>query len=254
MVNTYYDPGQQRGARVKELFTRIAPRYDLINDLQSFGLHRHWKHRVINMAKPKPNERALDLCCGTGDLTLMLAHRGADVVAVDFSDRMLQVAQRRTLQSRCSKREGQSPNARHAACHTPSFIQADALQMPFPTNSFDVVTVAYGLRNLSDIGAGLREMMRVASPGARLLVLDFGKPDNSIWRRLYFAYLKFFVPMLGRIFCGNASAYAYILESLKNYPAQRGVAARMGDLGLVNVRIVNLIGGIMSINYAEKKR
>jgi demethylmenaquinone methyltransferase / 2-methoxy-6-polyprenyl-1,4-benzoquinol methylase len=85
-------------------------------------------------------------------------------------------------------------------------------------------------------------------------VLDFGKPDNSFWRGLYFAYLKFFVPMLGRIFCGNASAYAYILESLKNYPAQRGVAALMGDLGLVNVRIVNLIGGIMSINYAEKKR
>jgi len=94
-------------------------------------------------------------------------------------------------------------------------------------------------------------MCRVAAPGARLLVLDFGKPDNALWRALYFAYLRCFVPLLGRVFCGSASAYAYILESLKHYPAQRGVAQSMRELGLVEVRIINLFGGVMSINYGE---
>ena len=97
-------------------------------------------------------------------------------------------------------------------------------------------------------------MQRIAKPGARLLILDFGKPENALWRHCYFSYLRFFVPLLGRIFCGSASAYAYILESLKHYPAQRGVAAQMQELGFRNVRIINLLGGVMSINYAEKQR
>jgi demethylmenaquinone methyltransferase/2-methoxy-6-polyprenyl-1,4-benzoquinol methylase len=96
-------------------------------------------------------------------------------------------------------------------------------------------------------------MQRVANPGGRLLVLEFGKPDNALWRGLYFGYLKLFVPCLGRIFCGNASAYAYILESLKHYPAQHGVGAKMRELGLANVKVVSLLGGVMSINYGEKR-
>jgi demethylmenaquinone methyltransferase/2-methoxy-6-polyprenyl-1,4-benzoquinol methylase len=95
-------------------------------------------------------------------------------------------------------------------------------------------------------------MRRVARPGGRLLVLDFGKPDNRVWRAVYFSYLRLFVPCLGRIFCGSASAYGYILESLQHYPAQHGVAAKMTELGLANVRIVNLLGGVMTINIAEK--
>jgi demethylmenaquinone methyltransferase / 2-methoxy-6-polyprenyl-1,4-benzoquinol methylase len=113
--------------------------------------------------------------------------------------------------------------------------------------------VGYGLRNLASWEIGLQEMLRVAKPGGRLLALDFGKPDNGLWRAVYFGYLKLFVPWLGRLFCGNAEAYAYILESLQHYPAQVGVAAKMREFGLQNVRIVNLLGGAMSINYGERK-
>ncbi len=254
MANEFYDAGNQRAARVQELFARIASRYDLINDLQSFGLHRCWKRRVIDLAQPKASERALDLCCGTGDLASMLAQRGAEVVGMDFSDRMLAVALSRNRQSRYSDQgRAKSSLTLHSAPRAPQLIQGDALRVPFRDGSFDIITVAYGLRNLADVNAGLREMRRLARPGARLLVLDFGKPDNALWRTLYFTYLRLFVPVLGRIFCGSASAYAYILESLKHYPAQQGVAAQMRDLGLVNVRIINLLGGVMSINYAEKE-
>jgi demethylmenaquinone methyltransferase / 2-methoxy-6-polyprenyl-1,4-benzoquinol methylase len=132
------------------------------------------------------------------------------------------------------------------------FVSGDAQQLPFPEGSFDIVTVGYGLRNLADWRAGLLEMQRVAKPGGRLLVLDFGKPENPLWRSIYFSYLRLLVPWLGRIFCGSASAYAYIFESLEHYPAQTGVAEAMNELKLNGVRILNLLGGAMAINYAEK--
>ena len=237
MANSFYEPGSQRAARVNDLFAGIAARYDLINDVQSFGLHRFWKWRLLRLANPRPGTRALDLCCGTGDIALALARRGADVTGLDFSGPMLEIARQKIPPS---------------ALRPPQFIQGDAQQIPFPDNSFDIVTVGYGLRNLASLDTGLREMQRVAKPGGRLLVLDFGKPDNTLWRALYFGYLRFFVPVLGRVFCGNPAAYAYILESLQHYPAQRGVAERMRGLGLKNVRIINFLGGMMSINAAEK--
>jgi len=247
MTNEYYEPGELRTARVKDLFTRIASRYDLINDLQSFGLHRRWKRRVMSLARPDHNDTALDLCCGTGDLALLLASRCGRVVALDFTERMLEVALKRAeVMSSVSGVD----DTKHCV---PQYVQGDALQLPFPNQTFDLVTVAYGLRNLADLKAGLSEMRRVTKPGGRILALDFGKPDNSVWRSLYFTYLRVFVPVLGRIFCGSASAYGYILESLKHYPAQRGVAAQMKELGLSNVRIINLMGGVMSINYAENR-
>ena len=132
------------------------------------------------------------------------------------------------------------------------FLQGDAQQLPFPENSFDIVTVGYGLRNLTSWERGLDEMFRVAKPGARLIVLDFGKPANALWRAVYFAHLKMSVPLIGLLFCGNASAYAYILESLKHYPAQLAVAEKMRGLKLANVRVINLLGGAMAINYGEK--
>jgi len=124
--------------------------------------------------------------------------------------------------------------------------------LEFPDNTFDIVTVGYGLRNLRSWEIGLREMHRVAKPGARLIVLDFGKPDNAAWRAIYFAYLRRIVPLFGKIFCGDFATHAYIFESLQRYPAQCGVAEAMHKLNCRDVRIVNLLGGAMSINFGVK--
>ena len=241
MSNTFYAPGEQRAAKVNDLFAAIARRYDLINDLQSFGLHRLWKRRVVRLAQIKAGDRALDLCCGTGDIALALAQRGAATIGLDFSPKMLEVAAERS----------QIPNPK-SQTQNPTFIQGDAQQLPFPDNSFDIVTVGYGLRNLTSWERGLVEMHRVAKPGARIIVLEFGKPANALWRALYFTHLRLSVPLIGLLFAGNAQAYAYILESLKHYPAQLAVAEKMRGLKLANVRVINLLGGAMAINYGEK--
>ncbi len=240
MSNVFYDAGAARAAKVNDLFARIARRYDLINDLQSFGLHRLWKRRVVNLAAITPGARALDLCCGTGDIASALAQRGAATTGLDFSAQMLAVA---------AERQKKIPNSEF---RIPNFIQGDAQQIPFPENAFDIVTVGYGLRNLTSWERGLEEMHRVAKPGARLIVLDFGKPANALWRAIYFTHLRLSVPLIGLLFCGNASAYAYILESLKHYPAQLAVADKMRQLKLKNVRVINLLGGAMAINYGQK--
>jgi demethylmenaquinone methyltransferase/2-methoxy-6-polyprenyl-1,4-benzoquinol methylase len=239
--NVFYAPGDQRAAKVNDLFASIARRYDLLNDLQSFALHRLWKRRVVQLAKVQTGNRALDLCCGTGDIALALAKRGAETIGLDFSDKMLEVAEARRQKE---NRKSQIAN--------PKFLQGDAQQLPFPENSFDIVTVGYGLRNLASWEKGLEEMLRVAKPGGRMIILEFGKPANLIWRKIYFTHLKCSVPLIGLLFCGNPQAYAYILESLKHYPAQLAVAEKMRGLKLANVRVINLLGGAMAINYAEK--
>jgi len=238
--NVYFAPGDQRAAKVNDLFARIARRYDFLNDLQSFGLHRLWKRRVVSLAQIKNGDRALDLCCGTGDISFALARGGAETTGLDFSAQMLDVAAQR-----------QSTNSK-SITQSVKFLQGDAQQLPFPENSFDVVTVGYGLRNLTSWECGLDEMLRVAKPGARLIVLDFGKPTNALWRAIYFTHLKMSVPLMGWLFCGDASAYAYILESLKHYPAQLAVAEKMRALKLQDVCVINLLGGAMAINYGVK--
>jgi len=239
MGNEFYSPGEKRAAQVNRLFATIATRYDLINDVQSFGLHRWWKKQLVRMANVRADESALDLCCGTGDIAFSLAKHGARVVGLDFSEPMLKVAQSR------SDRE-------QAAADNPRFISGDAQSTSFADASFDIVTVGYGLRNLASLELGLREMIRVLKPGGRVIILDFGKPDNPFWRAIYFGYLRLCVPLFGLIFCGKASAYSYILESLKHYPAQRGVEAKMRELGLINIRVANPLAGAMGINYGEK--
>jgi demethylmenaquinone methyltransferase/2-methoxy-6-polyprenyl-1,4-benzoquinol methylase len=240
MANPFFAPGDQRAAKVGELFGAVARRYDLINDLQSFGLHRCWKHRLARQAGLKPGHVALDLCCGTGDVMLALGRHGPRVVGLDFSPPMLAVAARR-LRRRAPGSAGGF-----------LLVHGDALQLPFPDDCFDAVTISYGLRNLADVPAGLKEMWRVTKRGGRILVLDFGKPECPVWRRIYLAYLRCVVPWFGRCFCGSAAAYAYIAESLAHYPDQQGVAELIRTLGGSNLRVANLLGGAMSIHCAEK--
>jgi demethylmenaquinone methyltransferase/2-methoxy-6-polyprenyl-1,4-benzoquinol methylase len=242
LSNKYYNTGEQRAALVGDLFGGLAPRYDLINDLQSLGLHRHWKKLLASMAEVKPGQKALDLCCGTGDIAFALHRAGAEVVGLDFSAAMLEVAR-----ERARKRPAQ-PNAAPLVFRT-----ADVMEIPYGPGTFDVVSIGYGLRNLESWERGLEEMIRVVRPGGRLLVLDFGKPDGWLWRQLFFFYLRTAVPLLGKIFCRNAAALAYIYESLQAYPAQRGVAEKMTSLGCRDVRVLDLMGGAMSIHAGVRK-
>jgi len=236
MANPFYQPGARRADQVRALFRTIARRYDLINDLQSLGLHRRWKRRLVALAQLGPGQRALDVCCGTGDVALTLARTGAQVTGLDFSPEMLAVARRRA----------QTSNA------PVEFVQGDALALPFADATFDAVTISYGLRNLADFAAGLAEMARVLRPGGRLVVLDFGKPAHRGWRAVYFAYLRVAVPLFGWVFAGRADAYAYILESLRHYPDQAGVAELLQRQGLECVRVIELLGGAMVLHRAEK--
>ncbi|MFT4587693.1 MAG: demethylmenaquinone methyltransferase/2-methoxy-6-polyprenyl-1,4-benzoquinol methylase [Candidatus Binatia bacterium] len=238
MSSEYYVQGEDRAVKVNALFASIARRYDLINDVQSFWMHRLWKRRLIRLAKIYQGSRALDLCCGTGDVTFAMARAGASAVGLDFNGPMLGVARRRQKESSDDK-----------GC---AFLQGDALSLPFEDGAFDVVSISYGLRNLADFRRGIDEMHRVAKPGARLLILDFGVPRFAPWRWAYFTYLKLALPVFGKIFTGDSAAYAYILESLKNYPAQEGVAKLLEEMGCEEVRTINLLGGVMSIHVAKK--
>lgn len=167
MAEGYFSNDETRAERVRDLFDTIAPRYDFINDLQSLWLHRHWKNRLVALANPRSGQRALDLCCGTGDIAFALADCGADVVALDFSKPMLDQAIRRNRDLTVTFREG------------------DALDTRLPDDHFDCVTIAFGLRNLASFENGLREMYRLTKPGGKMLVLDFGKPGFAPWRWIY---------------------------------------------------------------------
>jgi len=224
----FYQADEHRAEKVRELFATIARRYDLLNDIMSLGLHRRWKRRLVELAG-QPRD-VLDLCCGTGDIALRFRAR---VVGVDFTEEMLRVAVARG----------------HSAI---SWIRADALRLPFADNSFDAVTVGYGLRNLSDIGQGLHEILRVLRPGGKLVTLDFGKPESPTLRALYFGYLRAVLPILGRIFCGDPDTHGYILTSLQDYPAQRGIKELMASRGWSDCGFEEFWVGSMAINYGTK--
>jgi demethylmenaquinone methyltransferase / 2-methoxy-6-polyprenyl-1,4-benzoquinol methylase len=256
VANPFYQRGVERATRVRALFATIAHRYDLINDLQSLGLHRHWKRRLVRLARVGPGQEALDVCCGTGDVAFALADTGASVVGLDFSPEMLAVAEARRVR-RVGRLDDAPPGSRSTAPAVPGsvrFVEGDALQLPFPDSVFDAVTIAYGLRNLAALGAGIAELCRVLRPGGRLVALDFGKPANRAWRALYFGYLRAAVPVFGWLFAGSADAYGYILESLHHYPGQEEVAALLRRQGLSKVTTVNLLCGAMGLHAAERMR
>ncbi len=231
MESKFYQRDETRAEKVRELFATIARRYDALNDMMSAGLHRRWKRRLVTLAGAPQD--VLDLCCGTGDIARMFLPQ-ARVVGADFTDEMLRVAETRTDHVR--------------------WVQADALRLPFADEVFDAVSIGYGLRNLADIERGLREVLRVLRPGGRLVTLDFGKPESPAWRALYFGYLRTALPVLGQVFCGDADTHGYILASLRDYPAQRGIKAIMEACGYGDCGFEEFAGGAMAINFGSKPR
>jgi demethylmenaquinone methyltransferase / 2-methoxy-6-polyprenyl-1,4-benzoquinol methylase len=230
--------GQEKAARVGAVFDSVAPRYDLMNDLMSGGLHRIWKAFAIGQAAVRPGMRILDVAGGTADLALALARRvGArgEVWLTDINGSMLKIGRDRMLDAGIA-----APVA-----------QCDAQRLPFPTDYFDRVTVAFGLRNMTDKQAALAEMQRVLKPGGRLLVLEFSK----VWKPLAHAYDQYsfsFLPWLGQRIAGDGDSYRYLAESIRMHPDQETLKGMLVSAGLAHVRYYNLTGGVVALHEGVK--
>lgn len=224
---------------VNRLFETIASRYDFFTAFMSYGMDRGWKRKMIAMADLKGKETALDLACGTGDITFEIARRlkQGRAVGLDITRSMLKIAERK-------RREAQIANV--------DFHRADIMELPFEDEAFDCVTGGYALRNVPDVEGALLEIRRVLRPGGRFLSLDFGHPSNKIYRWLYLNYLIVVGSAVGLIMHGDMDTYRYIPETLKLYPGQRGVQAMMQRAGFVETGFREFGGGIMAINYGSK--
>ncbi len=227
----------EKSQRVGGVFDRVAERYDLMNDLMSLGLHRAWKRFAVWLARVRPGERVLDVASGSGDLARALARRGAEVWMSDINGRMLEVGRSRTLD---------------AGRIVPA-VQCDAERLPFPAHTFDCVTVAFGLRNMTRKERALAEMARVLKSGGRLLVLEFSR----VWAPLqkpYDLYSFHVLPWLGARVAGDAAAYRYLAESIRMHPDQESLAALMREQGLENVEFFNLAAGVVALHRGWKLR
>ncbi|MDX6644878.1 MAG: demethylmenaquinone methyltransferase / 2-methoxy-6-polyprenyl,4-benzoquinol methylase [Miltoncostaeaceae bacterium] len=231
--------GRLPAGEVRAMFNRIAPRYDLLNRLMTGGLDRTWRAAAADAADLGAGARALDLCTGTGDLALALAARvkpGGEVVGADFAEAMLERAR-----------------AKAAARGAPArFELADALALPFPDDSFDAATVAFGARNLADLDAGLREMARVVRPGGRVVVLEITTPARL--RPFYELWFDRLVPRLGALVARDRAAYSYLPASVRRFPDPAGLAARMAAAGLGEVRWRRFAGGIVALHHGRVGR
>ena len=219
---------------VAAMFDQVAKRYDLLNDLLSLGRTKAWRKVVVQTIAPRPGMRILDCAAGTGSSTAPLAAAGAEAIASDFSLGMLEAgaARERSL----------------------SFIAADNLALPFADKSFDVVTISFGLRNVSDTKRALEEAHRVTVPGGRLVVCEFSHPTNRLFRAIYFRYLMRALPPLARAFSSNPEAYTYLAESIEAWPNQSALAEIIGQAGWSSVAWQNLTGGIVAIHSGYKGR
>lgn len=221
---------------VRGYFNAIAGRYDLLNTLLSFGLHHFWKRRAIRAARITPASRVLDLCGGTADLALRAARAGAQSVTVlDFSPEMLQVGRKKA-----------------AGFPAISFICGDAQHIASEDAAYDTVLISFGLRNLSDRGQGLREILRVLEPGGRLICLEFSTPAWPWFRWLYRLYSRYIIPAAGQLIAGSRDAYAYLPDSIEKFPLPGALADELLQAGFKNVGYTCLTNGIAAIHCGEK--
>ena len=231
--------------QVREMFGRIAPRYDLLNHLLSLRLDVAWRGRVARRFASllaRPDARVLDLCCGTGDLALALAGKagaaGARVVGADFAHPMLVRAQ--------AKSERLTPGAR------PVFLEADALALPFASESFDLLAAAFGFRNLANYAAGLAEFRRVLRPGGTAAILEFAEPRGAVLSRLFHFYFHRVLPGIGGLISGDAQAYGYLPASVSRFPDPEAVAALMKGAGFSDVQLERWMGGLVTLHTARR--
>lgn len=221
------------GPQVQRMFASIADRYDITNSVLSGGIHHLWKRRTA-AAIPASAKKVLDLCTGTGDLVPLLQRPGREVIGADFCEPMMAVGRKRF------------PNV--------SFVFADAMKLPFESNSFEGATVAFGVRNFESLDTGLAELARVIAPGGTLAVLEFGQPQNKLFAAVYAWYSRFILPILGRILTGNGDAYRYLPKTAAQFPCAAAFEERLGKAGLVPLSTRALTFGIAYLYVASKPR
>jgi demethylmenaquinone methyltransferase / 2-methoxy-6-polyprenyl-1,4-benzoquinol methylase len=214
---------------VQRMFDRISPVYDVMNRVMTAGLDRRWR-RLTAQAAVRPGDRVLDACCGTGDLALEALRAGGDVVGVDFSERMLERARRKSDEV--------------------EWVQGDVTELPYEGGSFDAVTVGFGIRNVPELDAGLRELARVLRPGGRFGCLEITRP-RGVLRPFFRLWFDGVVPLLGRVLPGGA-AYTYLPASVRRFPGPTDLAAAMEQAGFRDVRYRLLAGGIVALHTAER--
>lgn len=226
---------------VAGVFHSVAAKYDVMNDLMSAGVHRIWKRFTIELSGVRPGHRVLDIAGGTGDLTAKFSRIvgiNGKVVLADINDSMLKVGRDKLID--------------HGIVGNVDYVQANAECLPFPDNYFDCVSIAFGLRNVTDKDAALRSMLRVLKPGGRLLILEFSKPQHAALGKLYDLYSFTALPLLGKIIANDSDSYRYLAESIRMHPDQETLKAMMESAGFVRSEFFNMTGGIVALHRGIK--
>ena len=232
---------EEKAGKVADVFHSVASNYDLMNDLMSAGVHRLWKRMTIEMSGVRPGNKVLDIAGGTGDLAAKFSRivgKDGYVVLADINDSMLKVGRDRLMDL------GVVDNVK--------FSQSDAQHLPFPDNTFDIITIAFGLRNVTDKELALKSMLRVLKPGGRLLVLEFSKPGNPILSKIYDTYSFSILPKLGKLFADDAESYQYLAESIRMHPDQQTLMGMMDEVGFANTDFHNMTGGVVALHRGVK--
>lgn len=219
-------------ADVAAMFDQVAPRYDLMNDVLSGGQVYVWRQATINAISPQPGQRILDLAAGTGTSADAIARTGAEVVACDLSPGMVEVGRARYPEL--------------------EFVIGNAEALPFPDDTFDAVTISFGIRNVQNVHVALKEMRRVTKPGGRLVVCEFSTPENPVFRKLYDFYLSQVLPRVARLGSSDAGAYQYLMETIIEWPDQRDFGATIAEAGWKGTEYRSLTGGIVALHRAWK--